>query len=162
MTKKTETDKLTAAANDYVANVTKTFQDFQKQAEVPAAVRDLMKNSAEAAKVRAGEFQSGAYQLADGTEQFLNGFVDGYAKLTRGVVDAAFSNIEHALDTVEKIAAANTVNEAVQLQADFLRDNARANYDRANVAAENVRTAMADNARRIQDEFAKYYGKKAA
>lgn len=162
MTKKIETEKLAAVANDYVATVTKTFEDFQKQVEVPAAVRELMKNSAGTAKVRAGEFQDGAYKVADGTEQFLNALVGGYVKFARGGVDATFANVGHALDTVEKIAAAKSVNEAVQLQADFVRDNARANYDRMSVAAENLRTAMADNAKKVQDEFDKLYGGKAA
>ncbi len=162
MTKKTETEKMTAAANDYVATVTKTFEDFQKQVEVPAAVRELLKNAAEAAKLRVGEFQDGAYKAAEGSEQFLNAFVGGYAKFARGMVDATFANVEHALDTVEKLAAAKSVNEAVQLQADFVRDNARANYDRVSVAAENVRNVVADNTKKVQDEFAKLYGNKAA
>lgn len=157
MTKKTET-----VANDYVASVQETIEKVQKQVEVPAAVRDFVKNAAKTGKERAGEMQTGAYKATEGAEKFAADFVSGYAGFVRGMIAATHENIEHTFSTVEKIAAAKTPKEALQLQADFVKDNARANYERVREAAETARVAFADNTKAFQDEVSKLYGKKAA
>lgn len=160
MTKKTETAK--TAANDYVASVNETIEKVKEQMEVPSAVRDFVKRAAVTGKDRAGDLQKGAYKVTDGAEKLATNFVGGYAGFLRGMIDAAHANVEHTLNTVEKIAAAKSVNEAVQLQVDFVRDNTRANYDRVRDAAESARESVMEGAKTVQDEVSKLYGKKAA
>jgi len=162
MTKKIETPKTATAANDYVASVKEAIENVQKQVEVPSSVRDFVKRTAGSGKDRAGDLQKGAYKVTDGAEKLAGAFVSGYAGFIRGLIDATHANLEHTFNTVEKIAGAKTVNEAVQLQVDFVRDNTRANYDRVRDAAESARETVVDGAKTVQEEVSKLYSQKAA
>lgn len=161
----TKTTK-TAATEDkgYFAQVRETIENVQNKIEVPAAARDFVKRSANAGIERAENVHQGATKLADNAEKFGAAFVGGYANLVRGLLDATYANVQHGLETVEKVAGAKSVNEAVQIQADFVRENARANFDRAKGAFETARTSLVDGAKTVQAEVGKFYdfGKKAA
>ena len=56
---------------------------------------------------------------------------------------------------------AKTLNEAVQIQADFVRENASANMEKVREAAEAARVAVVDGAKAVQTEVSAIY-KKAA
>ena len=73
----------------------------------------------------------------------------------------ALANVQHTLSTVEKLAGATSINEAVKLQADFVRENASANIERIRGAAETARDSMAEGARTFQAEFSRLHGKAA-
>ena len=95
-------------------------------------------------------------------ENFATAFVGNYADFARGLVNASLANVQHALTTVEKVAGAKSLNEALQIQADYVRESARSNFERAKDAAEAARVTVIDGAQTIQSEISALYAKKAA
>ncbi|MCC0040136.1 MAG: phasin family protein [Brucellaceae bacterium] len=155
MTKKTTQNA--SAATTYFDQVRDAIENVQGKMEVPAAARDFVKRSATTAKERAEAAHNGALNVTGSAEKLATSFVGGYANVVRGLFDATLANVQHSLDTVEKVAGAKSLNEAIQIQADFVRDNFRANVDRVKGAAEQARTMVADGAKTVQGEFSKVY-----
>jgi hypothetical protein len=158
----TKTAAKTAAASSYAAPIQNAIDNVQAKLEVPVAARDFVKRTASSAKERAESVHSSAANAADSVEKFATSIVGSYATLTRGLLDMSLANVQHSLTTLEKLAAAKSINEAVQLQADFVRDNARANFERIRDAAETARTIATEGAQSVQAEIFNFYGKKAA
>jgi hypothetical protein len=158
----TKTTAKTAAPTDYVASIQQAFESAQGKLEVPAAARDFVKRTASSAKDQAETVHTRVADAAKGAEKFATSLVGGYASVTRGLLDATLANVQHTLSTIEKVAGAQSINEAVQINADFVRESARANFDRVRVAADTVKSVVAEGAEKAQAEFSKFYGKKAA
>lgn len=154
--------KTAAPASAYVNSIQSAFDNVQSKLEVPAAARDFVKRTTSSAKERAESVHSGVADATNTVEKFATSIVGGYANLTRGLLDMTLANVQHTLTTVEKIAGAKSLNEAVQLQADFVRENARANFERVRNAAETARTTVTEGAQTVQAEISKFYGKQAA
>ena len=76
-----------------------------------------------------------AAKATEGAEKFATSLVGGYANFTRSLLDISLANVQHTLATVEKLAGARSLNEAVEVQADFVRESARANVERIRNAA---------------------------
>jgi len=160
----TKSAKTAAPANTYLASVTEAVENIQSKIEVPAAARDFVAKGASSAKDRAETVHTNVVKFADGAEKLATSFVGGYANFVRGALDAALANVQHALTTVEKVAGAKSINEAVQIQADFVRESASANMERVRGVAETARTVVTDGAKQVQSELSKMYSfdKKAA
>ena len=149
------------SASTYVPSFHAAFEGMPSKLEIPAAARDFVKRAATSAKQRAEGAHDGAASLTDNAEKFAASFFGGYANFTRGLLDMALANVQHTLSTVEKLAGATSINEAVALQADFVRENASANIERIRGAAETARDSMAEGARTFQAEFSRLHGKAA-
>ena len=158
------TAKTNSAAAGYFEQVRDTISNFQSKIEVPAVARDFVQRTASSAKERAEGVHGTAGKLTDGAEKLATSFVGGYANLTRGLLDMTLANVQHALSTVEKVAGSKSISEAVQVQADFVRENTRANFERVRGAADTARTVVTDGAKTVQAEISRIYdfGKKAA
>lgn len=160
----TKTVKKAAPAKTIFASVSEAVQNAQAKLEVPAAARDFVTKNAATAKDRAESVHAGAIKFATGAENLAVSFVGGYANFVRGLFDATLANVEHTLDTVEKVAGAKSLSEAAQIQVDAVRESANANMERVRAAADTARTAVTDGAKEVQAQFSKFYGaeKKAA
>lgn len=152
----TKTAKTKPAAS-YFDQVRETMETMQAKFEVPATARDFVQRGATTARERAESVHQGAEKLTDGMEKITVSLVGGYANFVRGLLDATYANVEHALATVEKVAGAKSVNEAVQIQVDYVRENAAANFERMKNAAETARTTVVDGAKTVQSEVAGLY-----
>ena len=150
------------ASTNAFASISETIEQVQSKMEVPAAARDFVKRTAGTAKERAESLHNGATDVATRAEKFTTAFVGGYANVVRGLIDASLANVQHALSTVEKVAGAKSVNEAVQIQADYVRESARVNFERAKNAAETARETVVEGAKTVQAEVSALYTKKAA
>lgn len=159
MSKKNE-----SPASTYFASVTEALENVQSKIEVPAAARDFVKKGASTAKERVETVHAGAIKFANGAEKLAVSFVGGYANFGRGLIDATVANVQHALSTVEKVAAAKSINEAVTIQVEAARESANANMERARNVAESARTAVTEGAKEVQAQISKLYSadKKAA
>lgn len=156
--------KNASPASNYFASVTEALENVQSKLEVPAAARDFIVKGASSAKDRVETAHEGAIKFANGAEKLAVSFVGGYANFGRGLIDATIANVQHALNTVEKVAGAKTVNEAVSIQVEAVRESANANMERARSVADAARTAVTEGAKEVQAQFAKIYSadKKAA
>lgn len=158
----TKTAKNASAATDAFASISETIEKVQSKMEVPAAARDFVKRTAETAKERAESLHNGAADVTTRAEKLATAFVGGYANVVRGLIDASLANVQHALSTVEKVAGAKSVNEAVQIQADYVRESARTNFERAKNAAETARETVVEGAKTVQAEISALYTKQTA
>ncbi|MBX3578214.1 MAG: phasin family protein [Rhizobiaceae bacterium] len=164
MTKTAAKTKTAADASSILENVKSAYESVTSKMEVPAAARDFVARTASNVKERAETVHETAANLTDGAEKLGTRIVAGYANFTRGLLDMTLANVQHSLATVEKLAAAKSLNEAVQVQADFVRENARANFDRVRDAADTAKSVVTEGAKTVQAEIAKIYSfdKKAA
>lgn len=156
-----KTLKTPSVAEEAVSSFTKAF-DSAKNYEIPAAAREFVKRSTATAQERVESAHAGAANAATRAEKFATSLVGNYAGFARGLIDASLSNAQHAFSTVEKLAAAKSLNEAVQIQSDYVRESARVNFDRAKTAAEVARTYVMDSAKQVQQDLTAMYPKKAA
>lgn len=156
MTTKAKASKAaeTAKAEDVVADAS----------GVANSAREFVKRSACSAKERAETIHEGSLKLNSNVEKAVTGFVSGYASFLNNIADATHANVEHALVTVEKVAAAGSISEALKIQADFVRENTTANFERVRDAANTSREMLVDGAATIRENAANVwpYGKKAA
>jgi hypothetical protein len=156
-----KTAKTASVANDTMSSISEVIENVQSKMEVPAAARDFVKRTAATAQERAETVHSGIATATTKVENFATAIVGGYANFARGLVDASLSNVQHALSTVEKVAGAKSLNEVVQIQADYVRESAKANFDRVKNAAEIARTTVVDGAKTVQSELSSMYSKAA-
>ncbi|MGB6116872.1 MAG: phasin family protein [Mesorhizobium sp.] len=156
-----KTVKTANIAEEAVASFTKAF-DAAKNYELPTAAREFVKRTNASAQERVESAHAGASNAATRVENFATAFVGGYADFTRGLIEASLSNAQHAFSTVEKLAGAQSMSEAVQIQADYVRESARVNFDRAKTTAESARASIADGVKQVQSELSALYPKKAA
>jgi hypothetical protein len=161
-TEMTKTSAKTNNSSDNFSSFQNAFENIQARLEVPAAARDFVKRSASSTRERAETVHSGAASATNGVEKLATSIVGGYADLTRGLLDMTLANVQHSLSAVEKLAGAKSMNEAVQLQADFIRDNGQANLDRVRTTAEKARNSLAEGVQTLQAEIFKLYGARAA
>jgi hypothetical protein len=156
-----KTAKTASVANDTMSSISEVIETVQSKMEVPAAARDFVKRTAATAQERAETVHTGFATATTKVENLATAFVGGYANFARGLVDASLSNVQHALSTVEKVAGAKSLNEVVQIQADYVRESAKANFDRVKNAAEIARTTVVDGAKTVQSEISAMYSKAA-
>lgn len=160
----TKTAKKADEAKTYFASVSEAFETAKSKMEVPAAARDFVAKGAASAKDRAESVHGNVVKFTDGAEKIATSLVGGYANFVRGALDATLANVQHAMTTVEKVAAAKSLNEAVQIQVDAVRESANANMERVRGVAETAKTAVSEGAKEVQAQFSKLYAseKKAA
>jgi len=158
------TAKIDNAAAGYFAAIQNAFETLQTKIEVPAAACDYVKRGASTAQTQAETAHQGAAKFTDGAAKLATSFVGGYANFTRSLLDMTLANVQHTLLTVEKVAGAQSLNEAVQHQADFVRESLNANVERATNAADTAKSAFTDSAKTVQAELSNIYsfGQKAA
>ena len=156
MTKKTNAKK--------AADPIKAEDIAVETSKIAASAREFVKRSAATAKERAENLHEGSTKFNSGLENNLTRMVGGYVSVLGGIADATFANVDHALTTVEKLAAAKSVAEAMEIQSSYVRESANANMDRARDAASTVRDVVVENVSDMRDQTAKVwpYGSKAA
>lgn len=157
----TTTKTKTAAEKTKTKTKTETNIDASKVAE---GAREYVQRTAASAKERTDSAYEGVTRFNSGLEKTMNRFVTGYVGILGDVAEASRSNLVHALSTVEKVSRAKTFTEAAQIQADFARENATANYDRALNVVSATRDVVTEGAETIRESVAGVspYGKKAA
>ena len=163
-TKTAKTTKAAAETSGIIESVKSAYESVTQKMEAPAAARDFVVRTASTAKERAESVHETAANLTDGAEKLATRVLGGYANFTRGLLDMTLANVQHSLATVEKLAGAKSLNEAVQVQADFVRENARANFERVRDAADTAKSVVTEGAKSVQAEISKIYSfdKKAA
>ena len=164
-TTKTETAKATEAKATETKNIIMdTLESVQEKIAVPAAAREFVARQAATAQERAETVHDGAAKLNANVEKAAVSLIGSYANFTKGLIDMTAANVSHALATVEKVAAAKTLSDAMQIQADYVRESTKANYERVKNAAEVAKETVSEATASVRDNAAKVwpYGKKAA
>ena len=141
-----------------------TMKTMQKKIAVPAAAREFAARQAATAQERAEAVHEGATKLNANVEKAAVSFIGGYASFTRGLIDMTAANVAQAFATVEKVAAAKSLPDAMKIQSDYVRESAKANLERIQKAAEAAKETVSEATASARDTAAKVFsqGKKAA
>jgi hypothetical protein len=129
--------------------------DIENTIASPAAARDFVKKAADAAKERATTFHANAEKATANVEQTMVNAVGEVAKLARQAQQAAYEDAEAFFSGVGKLAAAESVGEAVQVYVDYLRGRSDVATQRARAASDYVGKLLADGAKTVQENVSK-------
>ena len=157
MTTKANTEKKAAEAVQPEAIIKET-------SKIADSAREFVKRSAASAKERSDNLYEGSTKLNSGLEKALTRAVTGYVGFLGKVAEATHSNVNHALNTAEKLSAAKSLSEAAQIQTDFIRESTTANIDRVRDAVNTSREVVMEGVEVVREGATKAwpYGKKAA
>ena len=142
------------------APVTDAFKNIQNM-EVPEAAREFVKKQAETAKVRAADIHAGSEKVTAAIETAVAGSVSEAAKISRNISQALYQDAEAFFAGIDKLASAKSLNEAVQIQSDLVRERGEVLVSRAKSSTEYLGKLVADGAKTAQDNFSKVYSKTA-
>jgi phasin len=157
----TETNSPLSALKDAFAPVTDALKNLQNM-EVPEAARDFVKRTASTAKERAAEIHTGADKFTGVIETAVAGSVSETAKISRNIQQAIYEDAEAFFSSLDKLASAKSLNEAVQIQSDLIRSRSEVAMARAKSASEYVTKLFADGAKTAQDNLSKVVNRKVA
>ncbi|PWV95392.1 phasin protein [Hoeflea marina] len=149
--------RTTKTTNDATSAIKNIFDSVEKKIAVPAETREFVARQAAAAKAHAETAHAGAARMNADAEKAAVTMFSQYAAFTKGLLDLTHANVTHALATVEKMSAASSVNDAVQIQAEYVRDAAKANFEHARSTAEMAQKQAAEAAASVRDEATKAF-----
>ena len=153
-----------ATANKKIEDAVKAEDIINNTSKMADSAREFVKRSAASAKERSDNLYEGSTKLNSGLEKVLNRAVVGYVGFLGNIAEATHSNVNHALSTAEKLAAAKTLSEAAQIQADYVRESTSANIERVRDAINTGREVAMEGVEAVRENAAKVwpYGQKAA
>jgi hypothetical protein len=147
--------KTQQTAASYFDGFTRAFDDVGAKVQVPEAARDFFRTQAATASQRAEDLHRQAKSLADQSKTAFGPFAGSFDTVTRAMLDASLANTQHYFATIEKLADANSVGEALTIQADYVREATAANMERIRTGADQAKTLMAENAKVVQEQVKK-------
>ncbi len=156
MTNQNET--MEAAVNTATENVKSAFApmtDALKNIEVPEAARDFVKRAASTAKDRAADIHTGSEKVTTVIENAAAGSVSEIAKITRNIQKAMYNDVEAYFSGIEKLASAQSLSEAAQIQTDMVKSAGEVFVARAKSTTEYLSKIVADGAKTAQDNMSK-------
>jgi phasin len=156
----TETNSVLNSVKEAFAPVTDALKNLQNL-EVPEAAREFVKKQTETAKERVADLHAGSEKVTAAIETAVAGSVSEAAKISRNIQDALYQDAEAFFASIDKLASAKSLNEAVQIQSDLLRSRGEVLVSRAKASTEYLGKLVADGAKTAQDNFAKVYNKTA-
>src|SRR5271165_1363150 len=126
-----------ACATTY-ESLARALGGLQNKFEVPEAAREFVKRTATAAKDRSTDLHAGANKVTGAIEEALVGALKGMAEVNRKVVEAAHQDAEATFAAIDKLADAQSLTEAYEVYADYLRQQSNVVTARAKNAASFV------------------------
>jgi phasin len=150
----TETNSMLNSVKEAFAPVTDALKNIQNL-EVPEATRDFVKRAAGTAKDKAAEFHAGSEKVTAAIETAVAGSVSEAAKISRNIQQALYQDAEAFFAGIDKLASAKSLNEAVQIQSDLVRERGEVLVSRAKSSTEYLGKLVADGAKTAQDNFSK-------
>ena len=154
MTANTQNTDMLNTLKDAFAPVTEALKTLQN-VEVPEAARDFVKRAAGAAKDGAATAEARAEKVTAAIESAVTGSVVETAKVSRTIQQALYQDAEAFFANVDKLAAAKSFGEAMQIQSDYLRARGEAAAVRAKATAEYFGKLISDGAKSAQANFSK-------
>jgi len=151
MTTKKTTE--TNSAFDDIKNALTNMQNL----EVPEAAREFVKKTVNTAKDRAAEVLAGSERVTAAIENAVTESLTEAGKISRNLQQAIYEDAEAFFAGVDKLASAKSINEAVQIQSDLLRERGEVFVSRAKATSDYLGKLVANSAKSAQDNFAKVY-----
>src|ERR1700692_1679186 len=150
----TDSNSVLNTAKEAFAPVTDALKNLQNM-EVPEAARECGKKQTETAKERAADFHAGSEKVTAAIETAVAGSVSEAAKISRNIQQALYQDAQAFFAGIDKLASAKSINEAVQIQSDLVRERGEVLVSRAKSSTEYLGKLVADGAKTAQDNFSK-------
>jgi phasin len=119
--------------------------------EIPAEMRDFAEKSVEQARKAVDSFLSAARRTADTLEGSANTVQLSAKDMTRKTLSYAEQNLSAAFDHAQRLVRARDVQEAVQLQSEFVRSQFAALQAQMKEFGSIAQSAMSQGVRDAQD-----------
>ena len=119
--------------------------------EIPAEMRDFAEKSVEQARKAVDSFLSAARRTADTLEGSANTVQTSAKDMTRKTLSYAEQNLSAAFDHAQRLVRARDVQEAVQLQSEFVRSQFAALQAQMKEFGSIAQSAMSQGVRDPQD-----------
>jgi hypothetical protein len=152
------------AADAYFGQMKKAFDGLSAtpgKLDVAPAIREFATRQTETARARLAEAQKASLDAANGLETAAVAAAGFGAGLVRSAVEGAVANTTMVIDAARDIAAAASPQDALRLQADFLKTFGEANMARAKASLVQVRDAATEGAKAVQVETEKLVARAA-
>src|SRR3954462_5978707 len=150
----TKTNSAFNTVKEAFAPMTDALKNIQNL-EVPEAAREFVKKTAGTAMERAADFYAGSERATAAIETAVAGSVTEPAKISRNIQQALYQDAEAFFAGIDKLASAKSLNEAVQIQSDLVRERGEVLVSRAKSSTEYLGKLVADSAKTAQDNFSK-------
>jgi phasin len=151
------TNPLLDGFKDAFSPVTDTLKNFT----VPESAREFVKKTASTAKERAADFHAGSERVTSIFENAAAGSVNEAVKISRNVQQAVYEDAAAFFAGIDKLASANSLSEAVQIQSDLVRAGGETFASRAKAATEYFGKLVSESAKTAQENLSKVYTKTA-
>ncbi|MCK1746302.1 phasin [Bradyrhizobium sp. 139] len=151
---------MTTETNTAFEGFKDAFKNIQNL-EVPEAAREFVKKSANTAKDRAAEVFAGSERVTAAVENAVTESVTEAGKISRNIQQAIYEDAEAFFSSIDKLASAKSISEAVEIQSGLLRSRGEVFVARAKATTDYLGKLAANGAKSAQDNFAKVYNKTA-
>ena len=155
MTTQKTTNK-TTEKNSAFDDIKNTLMNMQNL-DVPEAAREFVKKTVSTAKDRTAEVLAGSERVTAAIENAVAESLTEAGKMSRNLQQAVYEDAEAFFAGVDKLASAKSINEAVQIQSDLLRERGEVFVSRAKATSDYLGKLVASSAKSAQDNFAKVY-----
>ena len=119
--------------------------------EIPTEMRDFAEKSVEQARKAVDSFLSAAHRTADTLEGSASTVQSSAKDMTRKTLSYAEQNLSAAFDHAQRLVRARDVQEAVQLQSEFVRSQFAALQAQMKEFGSIAQSAMSQGVRDAQD-----------
>lgn len=119
--------------------------------EIPAEMRDFAEKSVEQARKAVDSFLSAAHRTVDTFEGSASTVQSSAKDMTRKTLNYAEQNLSAAFDHAQRLVRAKDVQEAMQLQSEFVRSQFAALQSQMKEFGSMAQSAMNQGVRNTQD-----------
>ena len=131
------------------------FKTIQDNVQVPQGARDFVTRVATDATARAEDIHAGAEKMTVAIQTAVAEQVDETAKVSRNIQQAMLEDAKAFFAGVEKLAAAQSLGEAFQIQSDMVRARADVAVARARASADYLGERFATSAKSAQENLSR-------
>jgi hypothetical protein len=130
---------------------------MEMSSKITDGAREMVKRSTATVKERAEDLHDTSKKYNTQLESVLTRAAGGYVNILGSIADAAYSNLNHTIAAVEKLADAKSVSEAMQIQSEYVREHTAANVEHVRSAATYARDVVAENTGSLRDAYGKMW-----
>ena len=131
------------------------LESLHSDSELRDALREFVKRGAATARNRSADLHAGVTKATVAIESALVKAVGGVAEVNRKVVDASFQEVETTLSALDRLAGANSFDEAYKVYVDYLRHQNGVGVARAKSAAGFVTAKASEVFDNVRDSATK-------
>lgn len=136
---------------------TNATADEAVTSKITDGAREMVKRSTATVKERTDDIYTSSKKYNADFENLLVRAAHGYANILGNMAEAAYVNVNRGITTAEKLAEAKSVSEAMQIQADYVREQSTCSMENARSAFEYVREVVAENGEALRDNASKMW-----